>query len=262
MKKIINNIILIIAILLNCTGCANVVYNASTGKEHISFISTSKEVKIGKSLSEKVEEQFGLLDDIEKQSRIEKIGKKLARFSYREDIIYHFDIIKEEEPNALALPGGYIYITNTLFDKLDNDNQLASVLAHEMGHIEARHSIYRLQKALGYGMLNVIINKNASRETSYKTSRAIGELFLSYSRQDEFEADKLSIDFSKKAGYNPYAIIEVLNKLKQINKEKEIERLKIRTHPYLNDRIREAKIRLEGKINYVDHINKTYEEKK
>lgn len=246
--------------LIFLCGCAT-TYNSATGKEHVSFISTEREIKIGKSVSEKITEYFGIVYDQDKQSRIEKIGKKLAEASARYQIIYNFEILDEKEPNAMALPGGYIYITKGLFEDLDTDDQIAAVLAHEMAHVEARHSIYRLQEALGYSALMVIINSNAEGNKQ-KTSAAISQLFLSYSRRDEFEADRLAVGYMKKTGYNPLSMIEVLNKLKEIDKKKPIELIHAHTHPYIYDRIRELKIVLSGNIDINDYMNKTYDTEK
>jgi len=251
-------IILFVSTVGALVGCST-VYNPATGKEHLSVITTSKEIKLGKSISDKIEEHYGVLNDIESQSRVEKIGKKIASLSSRQEITYHFDILDEDEPNAVSLPGGYIYINKGLFEKLETDDQVACVLAHEMAHIEARHSINRLQKALGYKALQIIVIQNAeSSRTKTNTTRAINELFLAYSREDEFEADKLSLRYLSEAGYNPYATLEVLEVLKQIKKEKPIERMHAKTHPYVYDRTREIKILLSGEINFTDYINKTF----
>jgi len=240
-------------------GCST-VFNPATGQEHLSLITTQKEISIGKSLSKRLEDHFGLVNDLDEQLRLEKIGENLSNVSSRQEIIYHFDILEEDEPNAVSLPGGYVYINKGLFDKLETDAQIASVVAHEMAHIEARHSIHRLQKALGYTALMAIVSSNTIDKS--RVNRAINELFLNFSREDEFEADRLALRYLFESGYDPHAMLEVLDELKQIKREEPIKVLHSRTHPYIYDRIREIRILLDGKMEFVDYINESYDDKK
>lgn len=256
-KKKFSYLYIFIFLLVNCSGCATT--NPATGERHFTFISEQKEIELGKSISENVEEHFGIVSDLKSQSRVERIGNTLVQYCTRKNIIYHFEILKEkEEPNALSLPGGYVYITEGLFKKLNTDSQIASVLAHEMAHIEARHSIYKLQKSLGYGTLMMIIESKGSKRTKEKAIKAINELFLAYSRKDEYQADSLALELLSKSKYNQTAMLEVLQIIKKIKEEKPIEKLHPKTHPYIHDRIRQIKISLTGKINFKNYINRSY----
>ncbi len=232
-------------------------YNSATGRQNITFISTDREVRLGESLSRRIEEIYKLTDDFELSLKIETIGQRIANVSERQDIVYHFRVLDKDEPNAFALPGGFIYINKGLIDILDNDDQIACVLAHEIAHVVARHSIYRLQQRLGYEALLIIASRSSdSPKTRNRAIRAINKLFLSYSREDELEADRLAIKYVQDAGYDPTQMIKVLEKLREIKRDRPIRRLHLRTHPYIQDRIGAIRKELFGRIEFVDYMSK------
>ena len=110
-KQSLSLIILLIVASFLTAGCVSLSYNVATGQRETILYPTEKEVKLGKRLAKKLIDKYGLVDDDIEQQRIDEIGKRLARVSDRQDIEYHFDIIDDEEVNALALPGGYIFIS-------------------------------------------------------------------------------------------------------------------------------------------------------
>jgi predicted Zn-dependent protease len=159
--------------------------------------------------------------------------------------------------NAFSLPGGYVYVFKDLYDRFSSDDELAAVIAHEVGHIVARHSVKRMQSAFGANVLMVLASQTqTNRETMGRTYEAINSLMLSYSRDDELFADKLSVKYAKKAGYNPEGAVKVLEKLWDIQK-KEPERryMDDRTHPYLSIRLSNIKNEIYGKMDFNDYIN-------
>ena len=236
-------------------------YNLATRKEENLFFSTASEVKLGRSLARKVEQRFEFSQDPRLQERVDKIGQKLILVCERKDITYSFTVLEDEKVNAFALPGGYIYVNTALVKKADSDDEIAAVLAHEMGHIVARHSIKRLQAALGYSLIS-ILTLVATKDARFKrgTDLAFSQIMLGYSREDELLADQLSVKYLEKSGYNPEAVISFLNKLKQIEKEAPLKPLVAgyaRTHPYLPQRIAAVKEQVYGKMDFNDYINRS-----
>lgn len=239
-----------------------VEFETSTGKEDIVLMSTDGEVNLGDSLSKSVEEKFQLIKDEAIQKRANEVGQKISAVCDRKDIIYHFKVIDDkdkEKPiiNAFSLPGGYVYIFKDLYDKIENDDELAGVIAHEVGHIVARHGVKRMQSAFGYNILMILASQARTDGRSMgKAYAAISSLMLSYGREDEIFADKLSVKYTKKAGYNPEGIVKFLQKLWDMQrKEPERPYIAERTHPYLSIRISKAKQEISGKMDFVDYIN-------
>ncbi|MBL7131931.1 MAG: M48 family metalloprotease, partial [Candidatus Omnitrophica bacterium] len=189
--------------------------------------------------------------------RVRKVGEKIASVCDRKDVNYYFKVVDQEGMNAVSLPGGFVYVNKGLIEKIDNDDELACVLAHEVGHIVAKHHIKKLQASLGYTFLNVLASQTTSPRFTGGMNLAMIQMMLAYSREDEFLADKLGIIYAKRAGYNAEAMVGFLEKLKQENKKhtRSIQATYFRTHPYISERIAKAKQILYGTIDFSDYLN-------
>ncbi len=174
---------------------------------------------------------------------------------------YSFNVIDEDEVNAFALPGGYIFVYSGLIKIIENDDELAGVLAHEIAHVVAKHSIKRLQAVLGYDLLRILATAAGSdKELRKGVDVAIGQLILSYSIEDELLADKLGVRYLKEAGYDQNAMLTFLKKLQEVNRKAPIRPLRrSRTHPYIPERIRALKQEISGEIDFTDYLNKPVE---
>jgi MAF protein len=238
------------------SGCST-EYNIVTGKEEVYFYSTDKEVQMGVAIAKEVESQYKLVDDPLVQKRVQDIGKKIAAASDRREIDYYFKVLEDDEINAFALPGGFVYVNKGLLEKVSNDDELACILGHEVGHIVARHGIKKLQAIMGYSLIRVL-TAVASRSAEAVTAAdlAFTEILLGYGREDELVADQLGSRYAKKAGYNPRSMITFLERLEDINRRKPPRQLSyFKTHPYVPDRIREVKQELGERIDFTDYIN-------
>ena len=261
-KELGINIFMVAFCVLNFTLCAflsgcSTEYNIVTGKEEVFYYSTDKEVQIGESIAREVEKKYKQVDDPLIQKRVEDIGQKIVSGCDRKDIDYHFKAIEEEEINAVSLPGGFIYVNKGLIDKVANDDELAGVLAHEVGHIVARHSIKKLQAMMGYSILRILTAAiPQTGEVGSAADIAFTEIMLGYGREDELLADQLAARYIKLAGYNPHSMITFLEKLQEINRRKPLRpKSYFKTHPYVPDRIRVVKQELGEKIDFTDYIN-------
>ena len=161
--------------------------------------------------------------------------------------------------NAMALPGGYVYIFKGLWEKIEKDDaQIAAVLAHEVGHIAARHSIKRVQASLGVNVLSVLIAVTPGSDlySKNKAMAGIGELILSYSREDELQADFLATQYMYKSGYNLSAIIDVLQILQDEQRKQPMRTTIVQTHPYISERKKLVRQQIgRGSIGFNDYIN-------
>ncbi|MBN2070310.1 MAG: M48 family metalloprotease [Candidatus Krumholzibacteriota bacterium] len=220
-------------------GCATTGINSG----QVNLISSPEEVQMGKEFSVEIEKQFEIYDDPEVSGYVQRVGNRLVQVCDRRDIEYHFAVINKDELNAFALPGGYIYIYTGLLSELDDEAQLAGVLAHEIGHVASRHSTERLTAMYGYQILSsLILGDNPGQMAQLVSNIFSTGGFLAYSRTNEFEADRLGSKYSNSAGYDPNGIVELLGKLHS-TEEREPGKLEelLSTHPPTSDRIARTK---------------------
>ena len=245
--------------LLFLAGCAT-SYNVATQRQETLLIETEREIRMGESLSKRVEEEYKLIRDPELLARLDRVGSRIAAAADRKDLLYHFSIIDDKEPNAFALPGGPIYVTSGLMELVSSDDELASVLGHEAGHIAAKHVAKRIQGAIGLDLLQVLAAVGASKSdttTRQGMDLALASILVAYSQADELEADRLGVKYTKRAGYKPLAAISFLERLRDYTfKQPSRQFSYFRTHPYFSDRIRAVRAQATGQIQFDDYINK------
>lgn len=237
-----------------CCGCAT--YNTATGRNELIFVSTSSEVSMGTQINKEICSKNRIINNTPAAKRLERIGQRLARVSDRQDIAYHFHLVDSAEINAFTVPGGHIYCYTGLFDKLTRDDQIAAVLAHEIGHCAAKHTIKKFQAALGYDVVkNVVLDILSIKVPGIGSVAGLGsdgimQLAMSgYGRQDEYEADRLGIKYLYLSGFDLNGMIEVFHVLEPSDKSK--VPLVFRTHPFVKDRIVAVKKDIKDvKANY------------
>ncbi len=258
----------IICAIFGLAGCST-EYNLATKQEEKYYYSTDKEVQMGRSINQRIEKELKFSGDPLQEKRVEDIGKKIVAVSDRKEIDYHFRVLDDAQINAVSLPGGYVYVNSGLLDKVANDDELACILAHEIGHIVARHSIKKLQALQSYSILRLLVAvapvsaAAGTAEVGNAADAAFAQFLLGYGRQDELLADQLGTRYAKLAGYDPHGMVTFLIKLQDINRRMPLrERSYYKTHPYVPDRIRVVKQELGEQIDFGDYINieqKTYE---
>ncbi|MFC1666403.1 M48 family metallopeptidase [Candidatus Omnitrophota bacterium] len=228
-------VILILAASFTLYGCAT-TYNPATGQNELIFVTTPVEVALGKIVASKVSNQYKISKDNKKINRVSEIGEQIAAVSDRKDLKYQFSVIEEDGLNAFTTPGGHIYLNSGLMEKA-NDNELACVIGHEIGHVAARHIAKKLQAQIGYDILmNIATRRGGSGELQKAASISFNLITLGYSREDELLADRLGVKYAHRAGYDPYAMISFLEKLKEVKNE-ELGVVFLRSHPYVSQRI-------------------------
>lgn len=238
-------LILSALLLFLLSGCVT-IYNPATQRKETLLIDTQNEVILGQNMDQQLRRELKILDNPDMQRRLDEIGKKVASVSDRRDLDYCFKIVKDKELNAFAIPGGFIYVNSGLLESANND-ELAGVLAHEIGHVAARHSVKKLQVVLGYQILMSLVLGNSNQQT---TAKAIDIVFnltsLGYSRKDEFLADKLAVKYTRKAGFNPEGIVTFFRKLKKEAEKRgpNLNLVFLSSHPAIDERINKA----EGEI--------------
>ena len=225
------------------TGCESLgTYNTATGKKEFIFVPTSEEIALGTEIHQQLLREYKMSQDAKRIETVNRIGGRLAQISDRQDYQYHFFLIEKDEQNAFTVPGGNVYIFTGLMDHLKTDDQIAAVLAHEIGHCAAKHTIKKFQAALAYDLIGNIVMKSVkldarTEQIAAMSSGALMNLVSSaYSRQDELQADRLGVKYMYLSGFDLIGMIETLQILKTESKEGRAP-LILRSHPYLDSRI-------------------------
>ncbi len=228
--------------------------NPVTGKVQHIGMSPQQEVAMGLQSAPQMAAEFGgEYGDAQAQSQVKAVGMKIVDNSEAKDSPYQFVFHLLADPetiNAFALPGGQVFITVGLLKRLKTEDQLAGVLGHEIGHVIGRHSAQQMAKSdLTSGLLNAAVVATQDPYNSGNSAaiaQYVGNIVtMKFGRQDELEADKFGVKFMAKTGYQPEAMIEVMEILKQAagsNRPSEFQS----THPDPDHRIKEIKKMLEN----------------
>jgi len=204
------SVLLAAALTIALTGCETL-----EGGQSFNLLSTEQEVELGKQVSAEVEKQEKMLDDAAIQAYVGQIGQRLARVSSRQDIAYTFKVFDAPDTvNAFALPGGNMYIYTGLMKICQNEAELAAVMAHEMGHVAARHHGESMTRQYGYNLIASLLLGDNPKAAAQLAAGLIGQTITArYSREQEREADALGMEFMFRAGYSPDAMISFMQKL-------------------------------------------------
>lgn len=215
-------LLLVLVLTGNIAGCAT---NPVSGTPDLVLMSESSEINMGAENDPKIREKFGVYNNAELRAYINQVGQKLAAQSDRPNLVYHFTVLDSPEVNAFALPGGYIYITRGILAYLNSEAELAAVLGHEIGHVTARHAVRQYTKATATGFVGMVVGiATGIQATQDLFNNVVGNAILSgYGRENELEADRLGAKYMARAGYDPHAVINVLDILKN-QEEYEIKR--------------------------------------
>lgn len=240
---------ILVCVFIFCLGGCT-TFNTATGHNEFIAISTSQEVSMGHQVHQDIIKKNKLSTHQEEIARVNRIGARVAQVSDRQDYQYHFYVVEDDQINAFTVPGGNVYIYTGLLRKLPSDDEIAGVLAHEVGHCAARHAIKKFQAALGYDVLGQIVFSLLKMDDPKTKMLAMGSdgvmslVFSAYSRKDEYQADQLGIKYLRLAGYNVEAMIKVLELLQKESKGPRAPVI-LRSHPYVDDRIVAAKKEIE-----------------
>ena len=202
------------------SGCQT---SPATGRQFFSSMSSSEETSLGKEEHPKILEEFGgaYAEKPALNAYVNQVGQFVAQHAERKDVKYTFTLLDTEEINAFALPGGYVYVTRGLLTLANNEAELAGVLGHEVGHINARHTAERAgqaQTAQVLGALGVLlgtaIGGDAGGQLATATANELGADYLGhFSQEQEFEADSLGVRYLGRSGYDPQAMATFLDSL-------------------------------------------------
>ena len=202
--------------------------------------SKAEEIALGREITGSILGAAPLVKDEALQKYVNEVGRWVASQSERADLPWKFGVIESADLNAFAAPGGYVLITKGLYQKLQNEAQLAGVLGHEIAHIVKKHQLKVLQK-------QQLLNAGASWITDQfgKKDKIAKKLIgngaeisaRSLDKDAEFEADRMGVVLASRAGYDTFGLVEVLQTIGETNKADSSVALLYKTHPAPDERL-------------------------
>ncbi|GAB2178032.1 M48 family metalloprotease [Dongia sp. agr-C8] len=221
-RKVLSAALLLATASVALAGCATAT-SPATGRQFLSPISEAQENQIGAEEHPKILAEFGgaYSEKPNLNAYVTQLGNAVAANAERKDVQYTFTVLNSEQINAFALPGGYVYITRGLLTLANNEAEIAGVLGHEIGHVNARHTAERMGQAqkAQYGaiaaqILGQWIGGDTGQQLAGAAAGEIGANYLGhYSQQQEFEADSLGVRYLTRASYDPQAMATFLESL-------------------------------------------------
>jgi predicted Zn-dependent protease len=204
-------------------------------------INQDDEIAIGRDVAARLVGAAPLMPNARVQRYVNNVGRWLASQTERPDLPWQFGVLEAPQVNAFAVPGGTIFITRGLLEKMGSEAELAGVLGHEIVHVLKKHHLKAIQK----GALASLSGDAAGAALSNVSSEARGKLVSfgteMYSRGldkgDELEADRLGVVIAARAGYDPYGLPSVLQTLQAMNAADSSLALMFKTHPAPGERL-------------------------
>jgi predicted Zn-dependent protease len=217
--------------------------NRDVGKG-VNFYSIEKEIALGKQMAQEVERQAKIVDDPVVAEYVNRIGQNLVRNSDAK-VPFTIKVVDSEEINAFALPGGFFFVNTGILLNADNEAEMAGVMAHEIGHVAARHGTRQATRGQIAQIGSIVPLIAVGGMAGYGIYQAMGLVvplgFLQFSRAFESEADMLGIEYMYKAGYDPGAFVDFFEKVQSQEKRKPGTMSKLfSSHPPTDDRIKRS----------------------
>lgn len=250
----LNKILIGCIIALTAFGSLGCAINPITGRDELMLYSEEDDLDLGRQVAPRLEEALdGRIEDDALQLYVDRVGQRIALVCHHPEWEYHYIAVDHNMVNAMALPGGYIYITRGLLERLQSEAQLAAVLAHETVHVVGRHTASQLSKQTAMSLATIAVLAAGGATPGGAQSMAVLTsqiLSLNYSREDETESDTAGLDYLVKAGYDPNAMVQVQEiLLEEHTLRRELEMFS--THPHPSTRLHDLKRRIQNRYPHI-----------
>ncbi|HEY7760076.1 MAG TPA: M48 family metalloprotease [Burkholderiales bacterium] len=202
-------------------------------------VSPEEEAAIGRQIAGNLLGAAPLVADAKLQAYVNRVGRWVALRSGRPDLKWTFGVIESADINAFAAPGGYVFVTRGLYARLQDEAQLAGVLAHEIGHVQQKHHLKLLQQQQLIGAGSSILSKKLKDKQSVQRLIGSGAEICArgLDKSAEFEADRIGVVLATRAGYDPYGLPAVLQDIGALSKDAGSVALLFKTHPHPDERL-------------------------
>jgi beta-barrel assembly-enhancing protease len=204
-------------------------------------IAEPEEINIGRDMAARLLGAAPLVDDPALQRYVNSVGRWLASQSERPDLPWHFGVLEAPEVNAFAVPGGTVFVTKGLVQRMRSEAQLAGVLAHEISHVLRKHHLKAIQKGAQTSLAGDALQQAVKDRSGVARDKLItlgSELYTrGLDKSDEFEADRLGVVIAARGGYDSYGLPAVLQALQAMNAQDSSLALMFKTHPSPAERL-------------------------
>lgn len=222
-------------------------------------ITEEEEYYIGRAVAAIILSKYPVLADDSLTKYVNMVGNAVAFHSDRPETYagYHFLVLDSEEVNALAAPSGFIFVTSGLLARCEDEEMLAAILAHEIGHVSAKHGLQSIKKSRLIDAFHIIGQEAVEKYGPEKLARltsifegVLGDIVETliergYDRKYEYEADKLAVAFAARTGYDPHGLLDFLQTMK-VTPGGELTKGWFKTHPGVKERIEKAEREIES----------------
>lgn len=213
-----------------------------TGREQLILIPESQDAQLGLTAYQEILAKSTISRDPRYNWQVKQVGRRIAEVSPHPEFDWQFTVIEDEQPNAFALPGGKVGVNTGIFKVAKNEDQLAAVMAHEIGHAIARHGSERITHQLliqgGLAALGATVStqtEDADQYVQLAAAAATLAVVLPFTRKQESEADHIGLLYMAQAGYDPRQAIDLWQNFESLGGDRPLEFLS--THPSPGTRI-------------------------
>lgn len=217
-------------------------------------IDEPREIQIGQQLSAMLLSSKPLLPDMAMQRYVNQLGRWISLQSSRPDLPWTFAVLDDPGFNAFAAPGGYIFVTKGLIERVADESELAGILAHEIVHVTSKHHLIALNKAARAGLLTQAISSQLKSDLGGLVSGqllALGRNMYTkgLDQSDELEADRGGVTLAARAGFDPYGLVAVLQQLRTAAPDDALFALSLSTHPPAQLRLNQLELAMGNRLD-------------
>jgi predicted Zn-dependent protease len=214
---------------------------AKSAKQAVGEIDEKQEIEIGREFGAILLGAAPLVANESMQRYVQNVGRWIASQTERPDLPWQFGVLDAPQLNAFATPGGVIFVTRGLLERMRSEAELAGVLAHEIAHVLQKHHLKAVQSIAQQKTATGLLSLVGRDRTAGMRDMLVGiasEMYLrGLDRGDELEADRLGVVIAARAGYDPYGLPAILQMLQAINPDDSSVSFMFKTHPAPADRL-------------------------
>lgn len=217
-------------------------------------IDEPKEIEIGRQLAAVLLGSKPLHGDMALQAYVNQLGRWISLHSPRPDLPWTFAVLDDAGFNAFATPGGYVFVTRGLMDRVSDEAELAGILAHEITHVTARHHLIAMNKAARAGLLTQLIGSQLKNDLGGMLSAQLLGLGKNIytkglDQDDELDADRTGVALAARAGFDPYGLVAVLQNLRTASPDDALFALSLSTHPPAQLRLTQLELAMGNRLD-------------